>query len=78
MPRFDMNCGWDSLAAEMLYASMNVPPNEAVFSGPKEEVDFYERRIRQNGGSALDLACGTGRHLFPLNRRGLVVHGADA
>ncbi len=75
---YDMNQGWDSLAAEMLYASMNVPPQEAIFAGPIDEIDFYERCIRRNGGPALDLSCGTGRHLFPLTRRGLAVHGLDS
>jgi SAM-dependent methyltransferase len=74
----DLNKGWNSLAAEMLYASMSVPPEESLFSGPKEEIDFYERCIRCNGGFALDHACGTGRHLFPLIRRGLQVDGSDS
>ena len=44
---------------------------------PVAELGFYERRIRANGGIALDQACGTGRHIFPLIARGLEVHGAD-
>jgi SAM-dependent methyltransferase len=74
----DLNQGWNSLAAEMLFAHMNVPPEESTFSGPTEEIEFYERCIRRNGGCALDQACGTGRHLFPLLRRGLQVEGADS
>jgi SAM-dependent methyltransferase len=66
---FDLHQGWNSLAAEMLYACVDMLP-------PKE-LAFYERRIRENGGPALDQACGTGRHLFPLLARGLEVHGAD-
>ena len=66
----DMRLGWNSLAAELLYATM-------VGGPPAEELAFYERRIRGNGGAALDQACGTGRHLFPLLTRGLEVHGAD-
>lgn len=66
----DMHKGWNSLAAEMLYTAMQGGP-------PKEELDFYERRIRKNGGIALDQACGTGRHIFPLMEKGLEVHGAD-
>lgn len=66
---YNLSQGYDSLAAEMLYANMN---------GPDDEVAFYERRIRSNGGSALDQACGTGRHLFPLLKRGLDIHGTDA
>jgi SAM-dependent methyltransferase len=67
---YDMSEGWNSLAAELLYASMEGGP-------PPAELAFYERRIRENGGVALDQACGTGRHLFPLIERGLEVHGAD-
>ena len=69
---FDLHDGWNSLAAELLYAEMGDSPAE-----PDDELAFYERRIRANGGAALDQACGTGRHLFPLLSRGLEVHGAD-
>ena len=67
---FDLNRGWDSLAAELLfsYAGVTMP----------DELPFYENRIRKNGGRALDQACGAGRHLIPLVERGLDVHGADA
>lgn len=66
----DLSKGWNSLAAELLYAAM-------AGGAPAKELAFYERRIRANGGSALDQACGTGRHLFPLLELGLEVHGAD-
>ena len=69
---FDLHDGWNSLAAELLYADMGDSPDE-----DDDELAFYERRIRANGGVALDQACGTGRHLFPLLTRGLEVHGAD-
>ncbi len=65
---YDLHQGWNSLAAELLYACMEMLP--------AKELAFYERRIRANGGTALDQACGTGRHLFPLLARGLEVHGA--
>ncbi len=67
---YDLSQGWNRLAAEMLYACMN----DGV---PADELAFYERRIRANGGLTLDQACGTGRHIFPLTARGLEVHGAD-
>jgi ubiquinone/menaquinone biosynthesis C-methylase UbiE len=66
---FDLHQGWNGLAAEMLYACVEMLP--------AKERAFYERRIRENGGAALDQACGTGRHLFPLLELGLKVHGAD-
>jgi SAM-dependent methyltransferase len=67
---FDLSQGWNSFAAEALYGYM---PGGI----PAGELEFYDRRIRANGGAALDRACGTGRHLFPLLARGLEVHGAD-
>jgi SAM-dependent methyltransferase len=66
----DLSQGWNSLAAEMLDIYM---PGGA----PEAELAFYERRIKANGGAALDQACGTGRHLFPLLACGCEVHGAD-
>ncbi len=67
---YDMKHGWNSLAAELLYATM--------LGGPlAKELAFYERRIRANGGVALDQTCGTGRHMIPLLSQGLEVHGAD-
>ncbi len=66
---YNLNQGWNSLAGELLYACMDQYSND--------ELAFYEQRIRANGGTALDQACGTGRHLFKLIERGLNVHGAD-
>lgn len=66
---YDLSEGWNKLTAEVLYAEMD--------GVPSAELDFYDRRIRGNGGMALDQACGTGRHLFALMARGLEVHGAD-
>ena len=66
----DLSKGWNNLAAELLYA---YTPGGL----PAEELTFYERRIRANGGKALDQMCGAGRRLFPLLARGLEVHGAD-
>jgi len=67
---YDLSEGWNSLAADLLYACMMDGP-------PAKELAFYECRIRANGGTALDQACGTGRHIFPLLAKGLDVHGAD-
>lgn len=67
---FDLSKGWNSLAADLLYAAMMGGP-------PLKELMFYERRIRENGGLTLDQACGTGRHLFQLLKHGFETHGAD-
>ena len=39
---------------------------------------FYRDRIAQNGGTALDLTCGTGRHLLRYLHAGLDVEGVDS
>ena len=44
---------------------------------PHWDQAFYERRLRANGGRALEVACGTGRLLLPLARDGLQVEGLD-
>lgn len=72
---YNLNQGWNSLAGELLYLAMDQSPYGGIL--PADELAFYERRIRANGGVALDQACGTGRLLFKLIERGLNVHGAD-
>jgi SAM-dependent methyltransferase len=42
------------------------------------DAPFYERLVRQQGGAALELACGTGRLLVPYRVAGLDVEGLDA
>src|SRR5262249_25663499 len=39
---------------------------------------FFHGRIRDNGGVAMEIACGTGRLLVPFLREGLAVEGVDA
>ena len=39
---------------------------------------FFAGRIRERGGTALEIACGTGRLLLPYLRDGLPVEGLDA
>ena len=38
----------------------------------------FQDRIRENGGVALEIACGTGRLLVPFLRDGLIVEGVDS
>ena len=42
-----------------------------------EELAYFKAAIREFGEPALDLACGTGRILFPLVAQGIDVDGAD-
>ena len=43
----------------------------------QSDLPFYKRKIREGGGKALDLACGTGRHLLRYLKQGLEVEGVD-
>jgi SAM-dependent methyltransferase len=45
---------------------------------PYEDQHFYQQRIAQAGGAALEVACGTGRLLIPYLRDGLQVEGLDS
>lgn len=51
-----------------------------LWFGDEPYVDqrYYADRIRANGGTALEVACGTGRLLLPYLRDGLAVEGVDA
>lgn len=42
------------------------------------DLPFYARKIEEGSGKALDLACGTGRHLLRYLQQGLEVEGVDA
>lgn len=39
--------------------------------------DFYVDLAKRIGGSVLELACGTGRILLPIARKGIAIHGVD-
>src|SRR6201982_4159857 len=41
------------------------------------DVPFYLDLARKSGGPVLEVACGTGRVLLPIARRGLEIHGVD-
>ncbi len=45
---------------------------------PGADFEFYARKIRQNPGVALDLTCGSGKHLLRYLQMGLRVEGVDA
>jgi len=61
---------YDGLAAET-WALMG--GNE-----PGSDLLFFEDAIRTGGGRALDLTCGSGKHLIPYLKAGLEVEGVDA
>ena len=44
----------------------------------QDDLPFYQRKIQEAGGKALDLACGTGRHLLRYLKLGLDVEGLDS
>lgn len=45
---------------------------------PQSDLPFFENAIRAGGGRALDLTCGSGKHLIPYLKAGLDVEGVDA
>ena len=63
----DFYCGLVAAAYDPYLASVDFA------DGP-----FYRRLIEQQGGAALELACGTGRLLVPYSLAGLKVEGLDA
>jgi len=42
-----------------------------------QDLEFYVDLAKANGGSVLELACGTGRILLPIARQGISIHGVD-
>ncbi len=44
---------------------------------PFEDLLFYQKHIRKNGGIALEIASGTGRLLLPYLRDGLSIEGLE-
>lgn len=49
----------------------------AEFNTDGPEIAHFRRQIERFGQPALDLACGTGRLLFPFLAAGMDVDGAD-
>jgi len=43
----------------------------------RADVEFYADEARKCGGSVLEVACGTGRVLLPIARRGVSITGLD-
>jgi SAM-dependent methyltransferase len=44
---------------------------------PEDDVPFWENLARKQGGTALELACGTGRITIPLAKAGISITGLD-
>ena len=51
-----------------------------LFGGnqPEDDLEYYASAIKVGGGPALDVTCGSGKHLLPYLQRGLEVEGLDA
>lgn len=45
---------------------------------PDAELRWYAERLPRDGGTVLDVMCGSGRLLVPLLRAGYAMHGVDA
>jgi len=52
---------------------------DAAYSAKQDLVDlpFYLELAGQSPGPVLEIACGTGRVLLPIARKGIEVHGVD-
>lgn len=61
---------YDGIAAEMWDAMGGDTPGA--------DFEFYARKIRELPGPALDLTCGSGKHLLRYLKLGLDVEGVDA
>ena len=69
MSELDLSKSYDGISA---YAWDWMGGDEA-----QSDLPFYQRKIQEGGGKALDLACGTGRHLLRCLKLGLDVEGVD-
>lgn len=45
--------------------------------GSDREIEFYKHLIEQRPGKTLEPACGTGRFLLPLAKKGIEIEGLD-
>lgn len=70
MSEMDLSKSYDGISA---YAWDWMGGDEA-----QSDLSFYRRKIQEGGGKALDLACGTGRHLLRYLKMGLDVEGVDS
>lgn len=61
---------YDGIAAEMW--------DEMGGDTPGADFEFYARKIKDRPGAALDLTCGSGKHLLRYLKMGLNVEGVDA
>jgi SAM-dependent methyltransferase len=52
---------------------------DGAYSAKQDLVDlpFYLDLVEQIGGPILEVACGTGRILLPIARKGIEIHGVD-
>ena len=51
-----------------------------IFGGNKPELDFWflKEKLKPITGPCLDLACGSGKHLVPYLKEGILIHGVDS
>lgn len=59
------------------YAGLEAELYDELWRDELDDVDLYRDIVRDRGGRALDLGCGTGRVLIPLLQAGLEVVGLD-
>ncbi|MFG3225329.1 class I SAM-dependent methyltransferase [Kitasatospora sp. NPDC048194] len=52
-------------------------PIERRFEPPERFRDYERRAFEKAAGRTLDIGCGAGKHLWPLQRAGIEAHGID-
>ncbi|MFH0897963.1 MAG: class I SAM-dependent methyltransferase [bacterium] len=66
----DCPCAYKGITAQLYDLWFDV-------NKPFEDLLFYQKHIRKNGGIALEIASGTGRLLLPYLREGMNVEGLE-
>lgn len=61
------------------YRNVSAKYYEGAYAAMQDltDIPFYLDMAKRVGGSVLELACGTGRVLLPIARKGIVIHGVD-
>ncbi|MGL5898647.1 MAG: class I SAM-dependent methyltransferase [Lactobacillaceae bacterium] len=72
-----LNCRSDENTKNFFDSTYNRLYKDLMKIELKEQLDFIKRSYIKNDQIILDLCCGTGRHMIPLNFKGYDVYGVD-
>ena len=62
---------------EGIYSGLDAEFYDELLEGEMDDLQFWDELLKSNGGTALEVGCGTGRILMPLVQQGHVVDGMD-